>query len=574
MYIFYDKYEYLEDPMLSLKRNTWLPVFTIWWIISAFQPSAESSWIKPLQPSFAGGELVCLAAHPKDHTRFLVANRSQIFERSSSSGWHMLWSSAGRQANIKKILTFPLLPDQVFVLTPEEILMGDLRSGAWAPFYSSGGNLDKSPLSFTLDPANPNLWFAGTSKGLWLTENSGKTWSRSELVPSEKAVPLLHYAEDRLFIGSGNSIYLVQREISPKPVFELSQKEKDFLEAEEPVDNHTVFYHTRIFELIEAPAASGHFFLGTDDGVFETPDGGLNWFPLPQSGLQSTVIADLVFSEKTNLLFAATPRGVFQYQSGKKSWRALSQGLARANSRSLAIMNESTLAAITGDGFVQYPFSPEAPETMSLFMPGAETLEIFKKLITLEPSARDIQREAIRYANVSNWKTRRWHAASRAAALIPSLSFGKTMYRNSSLSTYSGKFITGPEDVNKTFDTDISWDLGDALFSSSQTSIDSREKLMVDLRRDILSETTRIYYERRRLQIDLVYTPSLSEQEHLERLIRLDELSALLDALTDGFLSKRLEEIYERNVELNRLWIFSNPDATLNAQSATAYTHN
>lgn len=148
------------------------------------------------------------------------------------------------------------------------------------------------------------------------------------------------------------------------------------------------------------------------------------------------------------------------------------------------------------------------------------------------------------------------------------------MYRNSSLSTYSGKFITGPEDVNKTFDTDISWDLGDALFSSSQTSINSREKLMVDLRRDILSETTRIYYERRRLQIDLIYTPSLSEQEHLERLIRLDELSALLDALTDGFLSKRLEEIYERNVELNRLWIFSNPGVTLNAQSATAYTNN
>jgi hypothetical protein len=98
------------------------------------------------------------------------------------------------------------------------------------------------------------------------------------------------------------------------------------------------------------------------------------------------------------------------------------------------------------------------------------------------------------------------------------------------------------------------------IFSSSQTSIDSREKMMVELRNDLLSEATRIYYERRRLQIDLVFTPPASEQEHLENLLRLDELTSLLDGMTDGFFSKRMERLYDERPDFNRLWTFQRQD--------------
>ena len=83
---------------------------------------------------------------------------------------------------------------------------------------------------------------------------------------------------------------------------------------------------------------------------------------------------------------------------------------------------------------------------------------------------------------------------------------------------------------------------------------------MVELRNDLLSEATRIYYERRRLQIDLVFMPPVSEQEHLENLLRVDELTALLDGMTNGFFSKRLERIYEERPALNRLWAYLKKD--------------
>lgn len=95
---------------------------------------------------------------------------------------------------------------------------------------------------------------------------------------------------------------------------------------------------------------------------------------------------------------------------------------------------------------------------------------------------------------------------------------------------------------------------------------------MVELRNDLLSEATRIYYERRRLQIDLVFTPPVSEQEHLENLLRMDELAALLDGMTDGFFSKRLERIYEERPEFNKLWAYAPFSITRNAQRKTQRT--
>ena len=96
---------------------------------------------------------------------------------------------------------------------------------------------------------------------------------------------------------------------------------------------------------------------------------------------------------------------------------------------------------------------------------------------------------------------------------------------------------------------------------------------MVELRNDLLSEATRIYYERRRLQIDLVFTPPVSEQEHLENLLRMDELTSLLDGMTDGFFSKRLDALYQEKPELNTLWAYKSEGeergATLNAQRTT-----
>jgi len=102
------------------------------------------------------------------------------------------------------------------------------------------------------------------------------------------------------------------------------------------------------------------------------------------------------------------------------------------------------------------------------------------------------------------------------------------------------QYIAGPNDWDKDFDIDLTWDLGDILFSPSQTSIDVREKLMVELRDELVSEVTRLYFERRRLQLGLLVLEP-EEKKMMDQWLRLDELTAQIDGMTGGFFSKRIK---------------------------------
>ena len=529
--------------------------------ILGFQIPAPAEWQKPIQPSMAGGALTCLASHPLDVSKFLIASGQQVFEAGKENTWHPLWSQSSASAPIKRLFSFAVLPDVVFAITDRNVFMGNLKDRSWRAIYKDSG---KTPLAFAVHPQDPNRWFLGTQKGLRETTDAGKTWSPSPAFHGSNPVPLVLFEGNGLFVATENTLFLSMGGDAAQQVFSLPRTEDEPWEASsDDASVETSSYLFKIHDLLVSKHNSQTLFLATVNGAFQSLDGGHRWEPLSQSGLQSTAILQLAYSEKKGLLYAATSRGVYAYDSRTQKWTGLFEGLARNRAQSIAVLNEEKLLAITGEGFVQYPlgpFTPEAGPAREIYQPPQETLALFKELLASEPSARETHKHVIQYANVTNGKIKRWHAESRLAGFLPTFSFGKNLDRNTSVSTYSGKFITGPEDVSKGWDAGVDWDLGNMIYSSDQTSIDSREKLMVELRNDLLSEATRIYYERRRLQIDLVFMPPVSEQEHLENLLRVDELTALLDGMTNGFFSKRLERIYEERPVLNRLWAYLKKD--------------
>jgi hypothetical protein len=210
------------------------------------------------------------------------------------------------------------------------------------------------------------------------------------------------------------------------------------------------------------------------------------------------------------------------------------------------------VAGSDGVFHLELPSPETAPASEFHFDP--DIFRAVKELIRREPSALEVQRAAVRYSNTGNGKIRSWQILSRLKALVPDLSYSIAKSRGNSIDLDRGgtadpdRYITGPETWDKDRDVNLSWDLGEILFSTSQTSIDSRDKLMVELREEIVSEVTRLYFERRRLQMDLLFEKP--DGRKLARLmLEIEERTAQIDGLTGGWFSRRVRPSGLSNLE-------------------------
>jgi len=61
----------------------------------------------------------------------------------------------------------------------------------------------------------------------------------------------------------------------------------------------------------------------------------------------------------------------------------------------------------------------------------------------------------------------------------------------------------------------------------------------VELRNDILDEVNKLYFERLRVKSELDNLPIEDRKERLDKELKLEELTASLDALTGGYYSEQ-----------------------------------
>lgn len=163
-----------------------------------------------------------------------------------------------------------------------------------------------------------------------------------------------------------------------------------------------------------------------------------------------------------------------------------------------------------------------------------------------EPSIQELQREAIRYAEVSPDKIKNWRRQASMKALLPEVSMGYDRDKGNTVDAYSygGKttYTIGPDDESYGWDFSLKWDLGDLIYNDDQTSIDCRSKLMVQLRNDILEELNNAYFERKRLNSQISTITEKSSPAYAEKALRVEELTAKIDGLTGGYLSSKADK--------------------------------
>lgn len=384
--------------------------------------------------------------------------------------------------------------------------------------YSSNQDVENECLSVAVD-ANQNIYVA-TKAGLFARYGKGNRWTKSVTVLGDKAISYVYATGMTLYAAASEGLYQsMDRGKTWKKVFSLNAGREETVEDEE--ENGEDDVSNRIHAVIGEKGAPSIIYLATSIGGFKSQDNGETWEPLPLAGLDSKNILDLIFSIAPRKLYAVTKNGVFC--SDVDGWSVIAP---LSYGHDLALFNGKILI-VTSMGVYAFGINDFNAEADSKINKNWD--QSFKR----EPTIQEVQQMVVEYCDVSNDKITSWHKQARARALLPDLSFG---YGNNVYGSYNGIFAVGPND----WQVNVSWDLGDLLYSTDQTSIDARSRLMVQLRNDVLAEATQLFYERKKLQIELA-DGLLNPDELSRKQIRLEEVSALLDRLTGGAFSKVLK---------------------------------
>ena len=522
--------------------------------------SALAAW-EPVSQT-APASLTSAVVDPLNPARLVLASKHEVMLGPADGPWKRFAMPFGLREDVQNLLIFPRLSHSIFVRTRGKVLKLEPETGKWTSVFRAGAG--EEVLSFAILPEDNNHWLTGTSRSLMESDDGGRTWARISGWPRESGVPLIGFFKERLLVGAQKTMLISGDLEHFRPVLSLpAAEEEPQAETGDSQEAPAAAFHT-----LTASNNEHRLWAGTRCGVFESRDLGITWAALPTTGLRDPEVLHLVYSETAKALAAATRTGIFVYHFQSRHWQELYSGLSDTKARALFLFGDEKdkLGALTRDGFVFLPLvlpEPQNPERLPV--PDPAPINLFRRMVSLEPSAREVQEAAIRHANVSNRKTRRWQMESRLKALVPRLSFSHDFSRNNSVDLDRGStseadvYIQGPDDVSNDVSFDLSWDLADLIWSTDQTSIDSREKLMVELRHDLMSEVTRLYFERRRLQLEILTAPDPEALDRFARLTRLEELSALLDAMTGGFFGHRLSSLYRRYPEMESLWDFRAP---------------
>lgn len=401
-------------------------------------------------------------------------------------------------------------------------------------------------LSIDISRYNPKRVVISTMKGIFLSEDFGSKWSDISANLGNKSIKCAALNKGVVYAAGDGGLYIKK----PAPgtgwerIYVNSAIESpDAGDSEEPSET---FESEETVNSINCVMVKGsRIYIGVNKNVLYSDDEGKSWQGLPKSGLAGAVNYILP-SRKADKLYCATAKGVFEFNDKKDGWVELYKGMDKTLNVTGLIFcaeDEKAMWALTEKGLYRIEAGRYANDQ---YIDIEKNLKSFKIIFDNEPTFRELQQAAMKFSDVSPEKIRNWQRDSRIKALVPKVSFSGTNHRSNNSEIYTSAttnyVAAGPDDIYKGLDVSVSWDLGNLLYSDDQTNIDTRSRLNTQLRNDILDDLRRAYYERKRLQFDLMASPPKDLRARFDRELRIQELTQAIDDLTGNYLSDNIRQ--------------------------------
>jgi hypothetical protein len=166
-----------------------------------------------------------------------------------------------------------------------------------------------------------------------------------------------------------------------------------------------------------------------------------------------------------------------------------------------------------------------------------------------EPSVQEAQREALRFFNIDPGAVKAMRRRASVKGLMPQL---ETRYRqnrsNLDVDTRNTTIQDDPflfdavEGTVHEFQVGLRFNLPSLVFNAEVLDVGS----LAILQEGVLKEVTRLYYTRRRLQIDLILNPPREAATRISKELRIDELTSTLDAMTGELFTRAKKRMTRR----------------------------
>ena len=433
-----------------------------------------------------------------------------------------------RDAHLTCIAVDPENPDTLYIGTDRHLHKSSDSGSIWSTVFTcSGEGKGINDIFISSD----SVLYIATKNGLYRSSDFGKDWQRIHAgkTSDKRNIKSVAVTDDKkyFYLLLNTGLYeIADNDLLWRKIYPGSDIREQTNGEEEDASTDDVIVLKKI-----ALDKKNNLYLSTSKGIFKSSDQGKNWERLNETGLSNHDINFCLVSKiDSNKIYAATEGGFFRYLNNEKKWSNIYSGLIAAEIQSLSFnsKNEDFLLCL-------------ADNSIYKTVAKKDSLERLYSSFANEPSIRAVQEMAVAYAEVHPDKINKWRKGTRLRGLLPKVTFGIDQSVSDTYEIYTSStksyYLIGPHDHTDGWDLNFTWDLGDLIYNEHQTSIDVRSKLMVQLREDILNEVTRLYFERRRLQIELASSKPATQTQAIEKELRLQELTASIDAFTGGAFS-------------------------------------
>jgi hypothetical protein len=284
--------------------------------------------------------------------------------------------------------------------------------------------------------------------------------------------------------------------------------------------------------------------LGADWAAAE-PEGDAAW-PAQKLALPPGTEARRLAAARERL-WLATDRGLLEATGLAGPWRRSGAPVGSAATTALAA-GEGALVAATEQGVFTGALAPPVAAAAA-GAPDAGNGHVRWDPRPGEPSVQTVQRAALSYLDLGPGRMRALYRRASWRGWLPTveLEAGRALAHTSESASDQVVFASGLRDElrdtarDRSFDSEVflslSWELGDAVFPSETIDVSKEAREVIELRDDVLDEITQLYFERRRVLLQLAALGTDAGEEAARLRLRADELAAGLDAWTGGWFS-------------------------------------